>query len=81
MVMLALHVYLIICALIFGWFILLGIHDFMFQPVRSEYLSNSFKNSRFWVEAFWMSCPVINLVILSLFIYLAFLTFSRKETK
>jgi hypothetical protein len=68
--MLALYIYLGICLAIFCWFMLLGVHDFLFQPETGRYESNSFKNSNFWREALWMSLPLVNLLVLFLFIYI-----------
>jgi hypothetical protein len=68
--MLALYIYLGICAAIFCWFMLLGIRDFLFQPTyKNIYESHSFRNRLFWREALWMSLPGVNLIVLVIFLY------------
>lgn len=72
--MLALHIYLGACLGIFCWFMLLGVYDFIVQPQKNVYESNSFKNKFFWAEALWMSMPIVNLFVLGFFIWLFFTT-------
>ena len=69
--MLALYIYLGVCLAIFGWFMCLGIHDFLFHPsYRNEFESNSFRNKNFWRETLWLSLPIVNLFVLAVFVYI-----------
>ena len=69
--MILLYIYLGFCLAIFGWYMLLGVRDFLFQPpYKNEYESFSFGNRHFWREALWYSFPVVNLFVFALFVYI-----------
>ena len=76
--MLVLEIYLGICAAIFCWFMILGIYDFLFQPTyKSVYESHSFRNRLFWREALWYSLPIVNLVVLTILVYVVVIGYKK----